>query len=205
MAIELSFLGPLITLVKDIGGYVVKRFKKPDPVETLQRRDKWRVEFEERLRKKDSAGTHGNAIIRDVKRMDRYPDIKENERRISAWFRVEVKGLYHRGLEVFINIESLVFDEEHGDWRFGQHDEPGAVSALLVGQIPFDVIRTVSWNGDEYYPFPHIYCDFSRGRGQPYEELVFYQAQDGSHETYFLELAKLKDVKKLSKKLGHKS
>ena len=204
MAAELGFLGPLISLVKEIGGYVIARFKKPDPVAVLQRRDQWRAEFQEHLRSKDQAGTHGDAIIRDVKRMDRYPDIDEKAKGISAWFKVEVKGLYHRGLEVFINVESLVFEEKHDGWRSGRYDEPGAVNALLVGRIPFDVIRTVTWDGDEYYPFPHIYCDFSKRHGQPYEELVFYRAQDGSRGTYFMEMAKLDDVRKLSRKLGHK-
>lgn len=202
MPAELGFLGPLITLLKELGGYAFRRFRKPDPIALLETRAKWRTEFQMHLRKRDASGTRGDSIIRDVKRMDKYPDIEDKSRGISPWFKVELKGLYHRGVEVFLRGESLVFVEDREAWRFGKYIEPDAVNALLVGRIPFDVIRSVDWEGDEYYPFPHIYCDFSKRGGQPYEELVFYAAHDGTDGPYFMELAKLDAVQKLSKKLG---
>ena len=202
MPAELGFLDPLITVVKEVGGYVLRRFRKPDPVAVLESRAKWRTEFQRHLRERDASGTRGDSIIRDVGRMDKYPEVDEKSRGISPWFKVELKGLYHRGVEVFLRVESLVFVEDREAWRFGRYDEPGAVNALLVGRIPFDVVRSVDWGGDEYYPFPHMYCDFSRRGGQPYEELVFYAAHEGTDGPNFMELAKLDAVKKLSKKLG---
>ena len=202
MATELGFLGPLITVIKEIGGYAVRRFRKPDPVALLESRSKWRAEFQRHLVKRDASGTHGDSIIRNVRRMDKYPDLDEKSRGISPWFKVELKGRYHRGIETFLRVESLVFVEDRDAWRFGRHDEPDAVNALLVGRIPFDVIRKVDWEGDEYYPFPHVYCEFDKRDGQPYEELVFYASHEGTNGPYFMEIAKLDDVKKLSKKLG---
>jgi hypothetical protein len=201
---EFGFLGPLVTIIKELAGYLIRRFRKPDPVAVLESRSKWRAEFQLQLRERDASGARGDAIIRDMKRMDMYPDIDEKVRGISPWFKVEQKGLYHRGIEVFLRVESLVFVEDREAWRFGKYDEPDAVNALLVGRIPFDVIRSVDWEGDEYYPYPHIYCDFARRNGQPYEELVFYMSRDGTKEPYVMELAKFDAVQKLSNKLGYK-
>ena len=204
MPAELGFVGPLVSIAKEIGGYFIRRFRKPDPVAILQNRAKWRAEFESHLSARDASGTRGDSIIRDVKRMDRYPEVDKNTRGTSPWFRVETKGLYHRGVEVFLRVESLVPVDDRNKWRFGKYDEPGAVNALLVGRIPFDVIRSVDWEGDEFYPFPHIYCDFTRRKSPPYEELVFYATHEGRDGPYFMELAKLEEVRKLSKQLGFK-
>ncbi|MEW6415763.1 MAG: hypothetical protein AB1482_10970 [Pseudomonadota bacterium] len=204
MAVELGFLGPLYSLLKDLGAFVLRRIRKPDPVAVLEQRKKWRSKFEAHLRKRDASGTRGDAIIRDVCRMDQYPNLEEKSRGISPWFKVEMKGLYHRGVEVFLRVESLVFVDDREAWRFGKYDEQGAINALLVARIPFDAVRAVEWAGDEYYPFPHIYCEFSRKRGQPYEELVFYAAHDGTDGSYFMEIAKLDEVQKVSRRLGIK-
>lgn len=201
MAVELAFLGPIIAAAKEVGGYIFRRFKKPDPVAVLENRAKWKAEFTTHTRNRDASGTRGDTIIRDVKRMDKYPDIDERGRGISPWFKVELKGVYHRGVEVFLRVETLVYVEESDGWRFGRHDESGAVNALLVGRIPFDVVRSIDWPGDEHYPFPHIYCDFSKSNRQPYEELVYYATHEGTSGTYFMELAKLQAVLRLSKKL----
>lgn len=202
MPAELGFLGPLISVAKEVGGYFIRRFKRPDPVAVLESRARWRAEFNAHVRDRDASGTRGDTIIRDVKRMDKYPDIEDRSRGISPWFKVELKGIYHRGVEVFLRVETLVFVEEREGWRFGRYDEPGAVNALLVGRIPFDVVRSVDWEGDEFYPFPHIYCDFSKAKGQPYEESVYYASHQGTTGPYFMELAKLEAVRRLSKKLG---
>jgi len=202
--VEFGLLGPLYNVLKDVVGFVRKKVKKPDPVAILEQRKKWRSKFEAHLRKGDPSGTVGDAIVRDISRMDLYPDVIERSRGISAWFKVEVKGLYHRGLEMFLRVERLVYVEDREAWRFGKDDEPGAVNALLVGRIPFDVVRAVEWEGDEFYRCPHIYCEFSEHRGQPYEDLVFYEARNGVKHDYFIEIAKLNDVQKLSKRLGIK-
>lgn len=204
MPVELGFIGPLIGLIKEVGSWAIRKFRKPDPVALLENRRKWKVEFEENLRWKDTSGTRSDAIIRDVKRMDDYPEIQEKERGISAWFKVEMKGVYHRGIEAFLSVETLVPLDDARSWRFGKHDEPEAINVLLVGRIPFDVIRSIDWSGDEFYPFPHIYCDFTNSERQPYEQLIFYAAHRGSTGEYFMELASLESVRKASKRHGIK-
>jgi len=161
---------------------------------------KWRKEVEENLRGADKYGTHGETIIRDVSRMDAYPNIDDKQKGISPWFKVEIKGLYYRGIEVFLRVEYLRYIESENGWCYANYGDEDAVNVLLVGRIPFDVIKAVEWNGDEYYRIPHTYCTFSKKEKQPYEELVFYRVEHTEGRDYFIEIAKYVDVRKLSKK-----
>jgi hypothetical protein len=54
------------------------------------------------------SGHASEAIIRDLARVDAYPELDDRSWGISPCFKVETKGLYHRGLEVFLSIEELV-------------------------------------------------------------------------------------------------
>ena len=105
--------------------------------------------------------------------MDLYPEADEDGKGISPWFKVEVKGFYHRGVEVFLSMPNSIKLLASGGWTFCHYDDPGAVIAFPVGRIPFDLIEHVDWEGDEYYPDPHIYCQFKDG--EPYETVVFYR------------------------------
>src|SRR5262245_15329939 len=41
-------------------------------------------------------------VIRDVKRIDAFPDIEEDAVGVSPWLRLEVNGFYHRGIEAVL-------------------------------------------------------------------------------------------------------
>ena len=43
-------------------------------------------------------------IVRDVDRVDDYPDGDTKGKGISAWFKVELLGTYHRGIEVGLSL-----------------------------------------------------------------------------------------------------
>jgi hypothetical protein len=49
--------------------------------------------------------TNGDAIIRELRLMYAYPAIDESLRSTSPWFKVELKGTYYAGIEVFLSIE----------------------------------------------------------------------------------------------------
>jgi len=200
-----DMLGTIYEILKDILTFVFKRFKKPDPAVLLKQRQEWRSEFEKHLQKNKTELIYGEAIIRDISRMDNYPDVVDYKKGISSWFKVEVKGLYHRGVEVILRIDGLVYVENIRKWRYSINNEHNTVRAFLVGQIPFDVIRGVEWNGDEYYHYPHIYCEFNKKEKQPYEKLVYYVLYGLDENRYFMEIAKLDDVVKSSKRLRRKS
>lgn len=189
-------------ILKDSVRLVIMFFRRPDPVEVLEKRKVWKSEFEKRLPKLDHAPTYGEAIIRDISRMDSYPDIDDKKKGISPWFNVEIKGFYHRGLEVFLRIEYLKQIER--EWRYSNHNEEGAKFCYLVGRIPYDVIKNVDWDGDEYYNRPHIYCKFMKknrvpfigSKREPYEELIYYTKQGVQGNEYFSELVRYDDVLK---------
>ena len=58
-------------------------------------------------------------VIRDIRRMDRFPKVDENGIGISPWFRVGVMGLYDRGIEVFLSGGRSVLPTADG-WRLYQ-------------------------------------------------------------------------------------
>jgi hypothetical protein len=121
--------------------------------------------------------TNGEAIIREIRRKDTYPDLDDSLRGISPWFKVELKGTYHRGVEVITSVqEVLITDGKARPTR--EVDHPDAQAVWVVGRIPFSAIEAIDWDGDEYYGFTHIYCRFRAfGRG-PYEETVLYDVEE---------------------------
>jgi len=116
--------------------------------------------------------------------MDIYPEIPK-EKGISPWFKAEVKGLYHRGVEVFISTPKyIIFDKEKREWGFAKDNEKNGIIAFPVGKILYDYIVKIDWEGDEFYPFPHIYCNF-QNKKEPYEEVIFYKhCGEGEHKYY---------------------
>ena len=59
------------------------------PQEKLEQRIKWKPLFEAWVAKHYSEQLRQDCIIRDMKRMDHYPQIAEGKG-ISSWFRVEL-------------------------------------------------------------------------------------------------------------------
>jgi len=159
---------------------LISLFKKPDPAETFDHREKLKKAFEEKLLSRSGSGEGhciGEVVIRDIDRMDEYPDINPNSMGISPWFKVELKGLYHRGIEIFGLIpQEIIWDGTKQPARFATDDdsEERKVTALPIPRIPFDNIVRVDWEGDSEYPFPHIYCHFNNPKREPYECTSFY-------------------------------
>jgi hypothetical protein len=122
------------------------------------------------------AETNGDAIIRELRRMDSYPEVDESLRSTSPWFKVELKGTYHAGIEVFLSIEEVRIRD--GVARPTTGTDPEAEPVLVVGRIPYLTIEGIDWKGDEFYGFTHIYCRFRPGWGRgPYESIVLYEVE----------------------------
>ena len=130
----------------------------------LEHHKKLKNEIEENLQWIDNATGYGRAIIRDVCRMNSYPNIDSESKGISPCFKVGIKGIYHNGIELFLRIERLKYDEASKSWRLANIGEEYHVNGYLVGKIPFDRIRSIDWEGDEYDNIPHFYCDFDSKR-----------------------------------------
>jgi len=130
----------------------------------------------------------GVAIIRDVHRVDQYPEVTPKRRGVSPWFKVELKDLYHRGLEVFLRIEYVRLNKQKRTWESVTFSDDQTFKGYIVGRIPFDWIVRVDWKGDEFYGCPHIYCRFISNRGEPYEEIVVYYKEADARSDFLWHL-----------------
>jgi hypothetical protein len=166
----------------------------------LQLRNKWKPQFADYLGKLHLEKLRSDVVIRDIKRMDSYPEIV-GRKGISAWFRVDLIDTYERGIMVGLRWEELI-QEPNGfryvDWA---KNERGGRKVVLTGYIPYENIESVDWEGDRYYGFPHIYCYFSF-KGEPYERLAFCELHKINGWPYYTNVANYSPVRKRSKKVG---
>jgi hypothetical protein len=143
-----------------------------------------------------------NLIIRSIDD-EAYPnaDAAPNGR-ISSWFQVEFGGHYHNGIGVIINIKMIIIDRETGKWSIIDDSEPQIraanfkyeevidtthyelVKVFTIGRIPFRNIFEIDEEGDEHYPFIHLYCRYADA-GMPYE--VILQREVEGHREFFPE------------------
>nr|WP_314443914.1 hypothetical protein [uncultured Sphingomonas sp.] len=201
MGMPLPWLGTAYSFFKDLRGWSRRRFHLLAPEERLVRREKWKERFREEIWSTEEKELRQDVIVRDVRRLDQYPDSPDHKG-ISPWFRVALVGQYHRGIELGLSIHSLIFEKD-GGWRLAaDYEREGVVRAHLLGFVRYEDIELVDWFGDEYYNYPHIYCHFTK-RGTPYEKLAFCECKSIHPKHYFYtELASYGDVKLTSEKYG---
>ena len=128
--------------------------------------------MEARLRSVDDSGRHGEVIIRDVKRADKYPRVDEKSKGVSAWYKTTLLGTYHRGIQIGLGVNSLKRTPDGKSWHMTRDRSGRDLRAILVGRIPYDRIVVIDWEGGEYYGGPHIYCRYAGWRPAPCEELI---------------------------------
>ena len=201
--------GFVYNAVKDALG----KSKKLTQQEKIKLRQKWKPEFEGHVRDQFAKKHRRDVIIRDVHRVDSYPEIKEEEKGISPWFRMGLVGTYHRGIYVSMHWNKLIpmpggnfrVHDPFGIDKYADNIDEKAIKVLLLGMIPFENIESVDWGGDEYYYFPHIYCHF-RNKGEPYERVAFFEEGQLFPESlpFYTELAETKEVKNASLRAGVK-
>ena len=172
------------------------------PAEKVKHRETLRKEFEAELNEIWAKKLRSDVIIRDVDRVDGYPNTSEEETGISSWFRLGMLEIYTKGVKVLLRIGNLTQTDDGLRYTDHKAGEKGDVKAFLIGEIPFDSIVTVNWEGDEYYYFPHIYCHFNHG-GEPYERLIFCEEVDMGHgHTYYKEIYEYAEIQKISEESG---
>jgi hypothetical protein len=189
------------TLVKDAWAYFRGKKRRLSQTEILQLRQRWKPDFEREIAERRKWGWNEDVIIRDVKRLQQYPDIAEKGKGISAWFKVGLMGTYHAGILAGLSWERIA-ELPNGGWRICDYatKEPG-IKVILIGEIPYERIEGVDWSGDEYYGEPHIFCHFDGPKGQPYERLVYCERRVASHgHPYFVDVALADDVREATAK-----
>jgi len=166
--------------------------KRVTTVARIKRRLAMRRKIEREL-KIDPAAR--DVIIRDVHR-DIYPQSDLESLGISSWFKLEYFQLYHRGVSFYMSVVNALVNKNN-EWKLTDYASkvPSGwekINAFRIGNIPYDNIVEFDGEGDEYYPFPHFYCEFNN-LGEPYEEIWYEPTDEYKKQIYFLE--KEKEIK----------
>lgn len=162
--------------------------------ERLRHRERLRQLIQNEIYNCRAKNLRQDVIVRDVRRADIYPEIREADKGISSWFRVGLIDTYDKGVILGLGYGGL--KECDGGYRFVDfiNEETSDRAALLVANVPYDSIAEVNLDGDEYYTFPHIYCHFDFD-GQPYERLWFAERKQLTPtHPYFEKIADYDDV-----------
>ncbi len=160
----------------------------------IQHRELLRKQIQEEIYKCRAEKLRQDVIVRDMSRVDNYPDTSEAEEGISSWFRVSLLDTYEKGAVLGLSIGGL--KECEGGYRYVDsiNGEKSDITALLMADVPYDSIEAVNMDGDEYYYFPHIYCYFDFD-GEPYERKWFAEQIDQPHgRPYFRKIAEYDEV-----------
>ena len=88
--------------------WFIRKFKKTKPIDILKRREKIKKEFYKHIKNKNKYGVRSEIIIRDIDRMEEYPDYDYKKKEISPYFKIELKDIYHKGIEAFISPPEYV-------------------------------------------------------------------------------------------------
>src|SRR5271169_6669253 len=80
--------------------------------------------------------------------MDSYPDVDENAKGISPWFRAGLVGTYHKGALIGLEWTTLTEDTV-GEWRLTDYKngEKGDIRVMLIGYVPFEKSRVLTGVG----------------------------------------------------------
>jgi len=158
-------------------------------VTRIKRRLSMKRKIEEAFR---GARLGQNVMIRDIHR-DVYPEQDFSTPGIYPWFKLEFFRTYHRGVSFVTGIESIHVNE-NGEWRIAAYKEEvpdgwAQINAYVIGNIPYDNIVEIDMKGDEYYNYPHFYCEFN-SLGQPYEEIWYEPTADYKDQVFSLDREK---------------
>jgi len=123
----------------------------------------------------------GEIIIRDIDN-DTYPDFNK-KKGISEWFKVELYNLYLNGIEIYLyHPRELIYNENY-NWDLLHQENDNrkkkykSISVNMIGRISYSNILEYDFDGDNYYPMPHIFCRFDLNE-MPYESIEYYTYGD---------------------------
>jgi len=186
----LKAIAPTVQGVK----WVVKKLQG-NPVEVIKRREELHNNFLKHMPLPDDYGICGEAVIRDIKRFDSYPDLTSRKKGKFPWFQVEMKRFYHRGIEVFLGVPKAIRKDIYGEWNITEIRDEDTITGYVVGRVPFDRIVHIDWRGDENNPYPHIFCRYNRFREHPYETIAIFKKIENSEYVEEVKPFRKKDLK----------
>jgi len=202
--VALEFLlSPAIGITKDAISLLWRSLRKPDPAVLIERRQKIKADVETHLRWIDDSSRYGEAIIRDVKRADEYPNADEKSKGVSAWYKTSLLGTYHRGIQIGLGIASLKRSPDGTCWHLTRDYAHRDINAIIVGRIPYDRIVVIDWEGDEYYSGAHIYCRYSGWRPSACEDIILCEEHISDYpqpHSWYGEIVSYRDALKITRR-----
>jgi hypothetical protein len=137
---------------------------------------------------------HSEVIIHRID--DRsYPDIDKSPG-ISGWFKLELLDFYHGGLHGIVDIAYALIDTETRKWALLSYEQSkpsyperfNMVKVFVTVKIPWRNILHYDLRGDEYYPQPHLYCQYADA-GEPYEGRGYFIIRENDGYEWELDAA----------------
>lgn len=139
-----------------------------------------------RMRDPSLKFNHSEVLVRSIYDTD-YPDNNINSRGNGGFFKAEVFDFYHNGLMVRCapyRIDAVVRIDS------GNEVDTEEISLETIGCIPYESIIEYDYEGDQYYNFPHLYCDYICG-ADPFDE-IRYRSANG----YWVKQEEILEIKK---------
>src|SRR5437660_391071 len=129
------------TLAKDAWARFRAGRRSLTPEQVVALRQKWKPQFENLVWDRYQKGLRRDVIIRDMKRVNLYPELKVTKG-ISPSFRVALVDTYHRGLLVALGWGWGMLTKHGEGWRFTDYKagETGDLKVLMIGSIPYENI-----------------------------------------------------------------
>ena len=133
---------------------------------------KSRDEIMERIKNPTLKFNHSEILIRSI--YDKaYPEnntLLDNNH--TGYYKAEVYDFYHNGLLVyaypFVKKIKLKILKDIESEEYDIHE----IEVQILGCIPFENIIEYDIDGDEYYNYPHLFCDFTNV-SDPYEKIRY--------------------------------
>ena len=109
-----------------------------------------------------------------------YPDNTLLTEDGTGYYKAEIFNWYHNGLMVHAYPYAVDASVKYlKDGIYEDSDNPDDYEIVkerldVIGCIPFENIIEYYIDGDEFYNYPHLFCDFVNG-SDPYEEIRYYR------------------------------
>lgn len=207
---DLKYLGwdTLLNKLENCNSVILKyfgSFNQTEYYELIEKQINHNIQLKLKFERDFPNGIHLLRVIIKKSINSDYPFAREFDlNEISSWFRVNIWGYYHNGIEIIISPNNYIIKDEEGFWDIlslkdkRRENYSDIRSILWIGQIPFSNIVNYDLSGDDIYSEPHIYCHF-RNNGEPYENFEFlekYEDEKSDEPSYWpLDISKRKKLK----------
>ena len=134
----------------------------------------------------------------------------------STWFKSELHDLYSNGIQLYLTpwITETIVVTPNGSWmqkaeydKIKYEGETLELKVNVIGRIPYYNILEIN-DGDNIFPYPHLYCRFEGNHG-PFDEICYEYVDYLSYERILFEKGKRAlisehDFQRIKDRVSHK-